>query len=284
MRLLVFGRRGQLARELARAMPQAICMGRTATDLSRPGAASAAIAASRPEAVINAAAWTDVDAAEQHPNASFALNAAAPSEMARVCAARGVPFLHVSTDQVFSGTGDMPWRPEDTPAPLNLYGRSKLTGEHGVRAAGGVSVILRTSWVFSGRGRDFVTAILAAADQQPRLRVVADQIGGPTPASDLAAACLRILHTLRNAPDCAGTYHFAGQPEVSRAGFAAAILAEAGRTTRIAPVPSARYPSPARRPLNARLDSTMTEAVFGLAPPDWAAALPEAVRRQALAA
>lgn len=284
MRFLVFGKRGQLARELARLIPQAVFAGRDTADLCRPGAASAAIASARPDAVINAAAWTDVDAAEQHPNAAFALNAAAPAEMARVCAARGVPFLHLSTDQVFSGAGTRPWRPDDTPAPLNVYGRSKLTGEHGVRAAGGDAVILRASWVFSGQGRDFVTAMMRASRDRRRLRVVADQIGGPTPAAALAAACLRIARTLEADSACAGTYHIAGDPDVPRAEFARTIMAAAGRKTEITAIATADYPTPAPRPLNARLDCTMTEAVFGIPRPDWAAALPQALRARAVAA
>lgn len=267
MRLLVFGRHGQVARELARAAPQALCLGRGAADLARPGAAAEAIAGHAPEAVVNAAAFTAVDAAETAEEAALRLNAGAPGEMARDCAARGIPFLHISTDYVFDGSGTRPWQPDDAPAPLNAYGRSKLAGEAAVRAAGGT--VLRTSWVFSAHGSNFVKTMLRLSESRDHLRVVADQVGGPTPAAAIARALLAMAATLRQAPAQAGLYHFAGAPAVSWAGFARETFARAGRRVEVEEIASAAYPTPARRPLNSRLDCSATEAAFGIPRPDW---------------
>lgn len=273
MRLLVFGRHGQVARELARAAPGALCLGRAEADLARPGSAAAAVAAHAPEAVINAAAFTAVDAAESEEAAAMALNATAPGEMARACAARGIPLLHLSTDYVFDGSGHRPWRPDDPVAPLNAYGRSKLAGEQAVRAAGGTSLILRTAWVFSAHGANFVKTMLRLSETRGHLRVVADQWGGPTPAAAIARALLSMAEALRADPARAGAFHFAGAPVTSWAGFARETLSRAGRKITVEEIATADWPTPARRPLNSRLDCTATEAAFGIRQPDWRAGL-----------
>ena len=279
MGILIFGRSGQIATELSRLLPGPAhrFLGRTEADLVQPGAAAAAIARAAAECsletVVNAAAWTAVDAAENDEAGAFRLNAEAPGEMAAACAARGIPFLHVSTDYVFDGFGARPWRPDDATAPLSAYGRSKGAGEEAVRGAGGAHAILRTSWVFSARGANFVRTMLRLGAERATLRVVADQVGGPTPAADIAAALLAMAAALRERPELSGSYHFAGAPEVSWAGFARAIFARAGLACAVEEIPTDDWPTPARRPLNSRLDCATTEAAFGLARPDWRAGL-----------
>ncbi|MFP4239730.1 MAG: dTDP-4-dehydrorhamnose reductase [Rhodosalinus sp.] len=271
MKLLVFGRTGQVARELARRSPDATFLGREAADLADPEACASRIEETRAEVVINAAAYTDVDAAESDEAAATAINGAAPAAMAFAARARGLPFLHVSTDYVFDGSGSYPWRTDDPTAPLSVYGRSKLVGEEGVRGAGGRHVILRTSWVFSAHGKNFVKTMLRLSQTRDTLHVVEDQIGGPTPAAEIAAALLTLAHAMRDgAPG--GTLHFAGTPPTSWAGFAREIFAQTGRHVTVEGIPTRDWPTPAPRPLNSRLDaSSLTR--FGLMAPDWRSGL-----------
>ena len=272
MKLLVFGQTGQVARELARAAPEALLLGRDQADLSNPAACAAAIRAHRPDAVINAAAWTAVDKAEAEENAATVLNGHAPGAMAQACADLGTPLVHISTDYVFDGAGTLPFRPSDPTAPLGAYGRSKLVGEEAVRASGAQHVILRTSWVFSAHGANFVKTMLRLGADRPQLRVVADQIGGPTPADAIAAACLALASALRDGAK-GGTHHFSGTPEISWAGFARETFSQAGMAVTVEDIPSSAYPTPARRPLNSRLDCAALAAEFGITQPDWRAAL-----------
>ena len=276
MRLLIFGQTGQVARELARALPagwQADFLGRGRADLSDPDTCAAVIAASDAEAVINAAAYTAVDRAEEEEPLANLVNGAAPAAMAVAATARGLPFVHISTDYVFDGTGTTPRKPDDPTDPLGAYGRSKLKGEIGIAAAGGTYAILRTSWVFSAHGSNFVKTMLRLGAERDELRVVADQVGGPTPAADIARACLTVAAALRSDPALSGTYHLAGAPPVSWADFARAIMEGAGLNCRITDITTADYPTPARRPLNSRLDGTTLKTAFGIDPPDWRAGL-----------
>lgn len=277
MKLLVFGATGQVAMALRARVPGAVFLSRAEADLSDPAACAAAIAASDAEAVINAAAWTAVDRAESEEAAATVVNGDAPAAMARAAAARGVPFLHVSTDYVFDGSGDRPWRPGDATGPLGAYGRSKLAGEMGVAAAGGTHAILRTSWVFSGHGANFVKTMLRLGKTRDTLSVVADQIGGPTAAADIVDALLAMAARLREVPGLTGTYHFAGAPDVSWAAFAREVFAQAGMATVVTDIPTTAYPTPARRPANSRLDCADLEA-FGIARPDWRASLGAVLR------
>ncbi len=269
MSLLVFGETGQVARELARRAPEATCLGRAVADLSDPAACAAQIAARRPSAVINAAAYTAVDRAEEEEALATTVNGAAPTAMARACAALGVPFVHISTDYVFDGSGTAPWVPDAPTAPLGAYGRSKLAGEEGVRAAGGTHAILRTSWVVSAHGGNFVKTMLRLGAERDGVRVVDDQIGAPTAAGDIAAACLEIAAQLQAAPEKRGTYHFAGSPDVSWADVAREIFTQAGLSCTVSDIPSSDYPLPAPRPKNSRMDCASLAAVFGIARPDW---------------
>lgn len=276
MKLLVFGQTGQVARELARRLPDARFLGRDQANLMDPAACAAAVAASDADAVINAAAWTAVDKAEAEEAAATVVNGDAPAAMARAAAAKGVPFLHISTDYVFDGAGDAPFAPDHPTAPLGAYGRSKLAGEVGVRAAGGRHLILRTSWVVSAHGANFIKTMLRLGAERESLRVVADQIGGPTPAAAIAEALIVAASALRDGVP-GGTHHFAGAPDTSWAGFARAIMAEAGLACRIEDIPSSDYPTPARRPLNSRLDCSGFEAAFGVQRPDWRQGLQDIV-------
>lgn len=273
MRALVFGRSGQVAIELARLLPDAVFLGRQAADLTDPAACAAAVAAHPADVVINAAAWTAVDRAEAEEEAATLVNAASPAAMAAACAARGTPFLHISTDYVFDGSGTAPWRPDDPVGPLGAYGRSKLAGEAGVRAAGGDHAILRTSWVFSAHGTNFVKTMLRLSETRDSLGVVADQTGGPTPAADIAAALVTMARAFAAGRGVTGTFHFAGAPDVTWAAFAREILARAGRAVTVNDIPTSAYPTPARRPANSRLDCSTLTAAYGIARPDWRAGL-----------
>lgn len=277
MKVLVFGKTGQVARALIAAGPvadvQITAFGRDACDLSDPAACAAIIAATDADAVINAAAWTSVDAAETAEAAAHVVNADAPAAMARACATKALPFIHISTDYVFDGAEGRAWLPDDPTSPLGAYGRTKLAGERGVIAANGVHAILRTAWVFDETGKNFVTTMLRLAETHGALTVVGDQIGGPTPAAAIADACLTIAKTLVVGQGTTGTYHLSGAPDVSWADFARAIFAVAGRDVAVTDITTADYPTPAKRPANSRLDCASTQATFGIARPDWHTAL-----------
>ena len=188
MRLLVFGHTGQVASELRRLAPDATFLGRSEADLTDPAACAARIADGAWDAVINAAAYTAVDKAEEDEATATRVNADAPAAMAQACAKVDIPFVHISTDYVFDGSGTAPWSPDDTPAPLGAYGRTKLAGERGITDAAGRHAILRTSWVFSAHGGNFVKTMLRLGTDRDALSIVADQVGGPTPADAIADA------------------------------------------------------------------------------------------------
>lgn len=280
MKLLVFGKTGQVARELQRLAPDASYLGREDADLLNPAACAAAVAATGADAVINAAAWTAVDKAEPEEAAATTVNGDAPTAMARAAAAKGIPFLHISTDYVFDGTGDQPFTPDHPTRPQNAYGRSKLVGEQGVRAAGGNHLILRTSWVVSAHGANFVKTMLRLGAARETLNVVADQIGGPTPAAAIAQALLTAAKAMSQGAQ-GGTHHFSGTPDTSWADFARAIMAEASLPCRITDIPTSEYPTPARRPLNSRLDCSALQAAFGIPRPDWRLGLATIVKELA---
>jgi dTDP-4-dehydrorhamnose reductase len=275
MKLLVFGQTGQVARELIRRAPAGVTLqslGRAQADLSDPAVCADAIMLSDADAVINAAAWTAVDKAETEEADATIINGAAPAAMARACARHGIPFLHISTDYVFDGAGEVPFTPDHPTAPLGAYGRSKLAGEHGVVSAGGAHLILRTSWVVSAHGANFVKTMRRLGADRQTLNVVADQIGGPTPAADIADALFTAAAAMIDGHK-GGTHHFSGAPDTSWADFARAIMAGAGLTCQINDIPSSAYPTPAKRPQNSRLDCSAFLRDFGIARPDWRAGL-----------
>ena len=273
MSLIAFGKTGQVAQELARLGVQTL--GRADADLTNPQACADVIAASDATAVINAAAYTAVDRAETEEALAHTVNAAAPAAMAQVCAAKGIPLVHISTDYVFDGQGTEPFKPTDATAPLGAYGRTKLAGEDAVRATSGPHAILRTSWVFSAFGANFVKTMLRLGADRDALTIVADQIGGPTSARAIAHACVTMAEVLQTDHSKSGTYHFSGAPDVSWADFARAIFEAADLSVAVTDIPSAEYPTPAARPLNSRLDCTATMAAFAIPRPDWQADLRE---------
>jgi len=266
--ILVFGKTGQVATELQR-LGDVVALGRDQADLSNPAACADAIREYAPRAVINAAAYTAVDRVEKEEALATIINGDAPTAMAQACAELDIPLIHISTDYVFGGTGDAPWQPDDPTAPQNAYGRSKLAGEIGIRNSGAVHAILRTSWVVSAHGANFVKTMLRLSDTRDALNIVADQIGGPTPARDIAAACLQMAEQLIADLSKSGTYHYSGGPDVSWADFARAIFEQAGKAVAVTPIPTTDYPTPAKRPLNSRMDCGATQQAFGIPRPDW---------------
>lgn len=276
MHVLVFGQTGQVATALAQQTCADItitCLGRDRADLTDPAACAAIIAQTHADVVINAAAYTAVDRAESEPDLARAINATAPAAMARACAGRKIPFLHISTDYVFGGSGSRPWQVDDPTGPLGIYGQTKLAGEDAVRAAAGAHVILRTSWVFSAHGANFVKTMLRLGAMRPDINVVADQHGGPTAADDIAAALISIARAFHTGRGISGTYHFSGSPNVSWADFARAIFASAGIDCAVQDIPTSAYPTPAARPANSRLDCSALARDYAIAQPDWQGSL-----------
>lgn len=259
---LVIGRTGQLARELARA-PSAfrpVFIGREEADLTRPEEAAAAVERTRPALVVIAAAYTAVDKAESEPEAARLANTVAPGLVAAACARVGASLVHVSTDMVFDGTKDGPYLETDPARPLGVYGRTKLDGETQVLDSGARAAVVRTSWVFGPSGATFVQLVLRLAARGGEMRIVGDQIGRPTGGGDLARAVWSLGERLVKGEGAAqGLLHYAGADDATRAELAEAILAGAaargGPTAQVIPIATADYPTPARRPLNARLDS-----------------------------
>ena len=250
-------------------------------DLANPASIRAAFAAVAPAAVINAGAYTAVDKAESEPTLAHAVDGTAPGVLAGLCASAGIPLLHVSTDYVFDGATTHPWREDDATGPLGVYGRSKLAGEVAIRAACPQHVILRTAWVFSADGQNFVKTMLRLGQEREMLRIVSDQTGCPTAASDIAGTLWHLtrqqLLPETSAASC-GTFHYGGAPAVSWFTFATAIFTLAGQhglrtPTTLEAIPTSAYPTPAQRPACSVLDCRKIAAVFGIPQPDWQAAL-----------
>ena len=275
--ILVFGKTGQVAHALQARAPEARYLSREQADLSDPEACAEAIHTARPAAVINAAAYTNVDGAESEADSAQLTNGTSPGAIARACATLSIPLVHISTDYVFDGSGEAPWTPGDATAPLGAYGRSKLAGEEAIRASGCAHVILRTSWVFSAHGANFVKTMLRLSKSHDSLRIVTDQIGGPTPAGAIAETCLRLVEALRDGQE-GGTYHYAGAPAISWECFARETFMAAGHDVEVTGIPTSDYPTPARRPLNSRLDCTALETDFGIPQPAWKPALIQIVK------
>nr|WP_321249113.1 dTDP-4-dehydrorhamnose reductase [uncultured Ruegeria sp.] len=272
--ILVFGKTGQVAQEIAlnAGQREIVFLGRDAADLTNPEQCQAAIETHRPQAVINAAAYTAVDRAEDEAETAMAVNGTTVGAIARTCSALGIPLVHISTDYVFDGSGEAPHQPEDATHPINTYGRTKLAGETAIRASTCRHAIMRTSWVFSAHGNNFVKTMLRLSETRDALNVVDDQIGGPTPAADIARACLHLADRLMAGEMDSATLHFGGSPDVSWAGFAREIFSQAGRSVTVTGIPTSDYPTPAKRPLNSRMDCSSLSAC-GLERPDWRAGL-----------
>jgi dTDP-4-dehydrorhamnose reductase len=274
--ILVTGGSGQLATALARQTRVAVRhTGRPEFDFDKPETISAVFRAAQPRLVVNAAAYTAVDAAETDQDAACRANRDGPALLARLCAESGATLIHVSTDYVFDGAKGSPYRETDPVAPQGVYGASKLAGEQAVLASGARAIVLRTAWVYSPWGRNFVRTMLNVGKTRDRLTVVADQKGCPTTAGDLADAILAIAARLHDGwrDDYAGVYHAAGSGWTTWHGLAVAAFEEAARHGQRAPVvdpiTTADWPTPAKRPADSRLDCTRLGQVFGVRLPDW---------------
>jgi dTDP-4-dehydrorhamnose reductase len=281
MRVLVVGRIGQIATELAARLPaaghEALCLEPPELDLTSAASIADAIASFRPEAVINAAAYTAVDKAEDDQALAFAVNGTGPGLLGVAAAKAGIPVVHYSTDYVFDGTKDGPYSEADPTGPMGVYGASKLDGEQRLHAANPRSVTLRTAWVCSAHGGNFVKTMLRLGADRPELRVVADQHGAPTFADDLADAAVALLPKLvaaKAGDPVFGVFHLSGTPYTTWHGFAEAIFAGAaargrGPAPKVHAITTADYPTRARRPANSRLDCSRAARVLGIPPRDW---------------
>jgi len=282
--LLQFGANGQLARELSRALgnDSDICttvLSRAQADFTKPQeVAEAVLAAPHVNVVVNAVAYTAVDKAESEKALAECVNAITVGRLADACRRRNVPLIHVSTDYVYDGTKSTPYVESDATNPLSVYGKTKLAGEALIRDGLKEHVILRTSWVYSAHGSNFLKTMLRLGAERQELRIIDDQWGAPTSATDLARAIVKIVHNLAVSEDHRrfGTFHFANAGVTTWRGFAEEIFRQAssaGVSARVVPIGSADYPLPARRPANSRLDTTKIGMVYGVAPALWQASL-----------
>ena len=287
MRLLVTGRNGQVATSLAEraaAHPgiEVLALGRPELDLESPATVEAAIAAARPDLVVNAAAYTAVDKAESDSGRAFAANRDGAAAAARAAARLGVPVIHLSTDYVYPGDRPSPYVESDATGPSSVYGQSKLEGEQAVMAAHPQALIFRTSWVYSPFGANFVKTMLRIGKDRDVVKVVADQQGNPTSAIDIADAILRLAPGLGSTP-AGGIFHLCGSGSTTWCGLAQAIFAESGKlggpAPRVEAITTAEYPTPARRPANSRMDTAAFTARFGFALRPWPDAVAETVAR-----
>jgi dTDP-4-dehydrorhamnose reductase len=275
--ILVVGCRGQVGSELmlrhATAIAPLVGLDHDTVDIGDAIGTRAAVEDIAPVFVINVAAYTAVDKAESEAAVAYAVNRDGAANLAAACAARRIPLLHVSTDYVFDGRKSEAYRETDLAAPLGIYGASKLAGEVAVRNALAQHIILRTAWVFSVHGTNFVKTILRLSAERPELRVVDDQSGCPTPAEAIAEALLAIAARISTGGAAWGTYHFCGSPPTTWCRFAEAIVDAAsrhrGKAIPVKPIATADYPTPAKRPANSTLDCAKIVAAYGLSPPDW---------------
>ncbi len=277
MKIALFGKTGQVAREVQRRCPEGVTLeviGRDRADFSKPDQVLELARALVADAVINAVAYTAVDKAEEESALAETVNGTSVAALGSACAEKSIPLVHISTDYVFPGDGDTPWKPNDATGPLGAYGTSKLLGEEALLESGVRHVTLRTSWVFSAHGNNFVKTMLRLGADRDALTIVADQIGGPTPAADIADACLNIAQSLAAGAE-GGTHHFSGAPDVSWADFTREIFAQSGLSCAVTDIPTSDYPTPAKRPLNSRMDCTALEGAFGIPRPDWQKGLAE---------
>lgn len=280
MRIAVTGRTGQVVQSLLAAAEAAgvtvIPVGRPELDLARPAVVRQALANTRPDCIVNAAAYTAVDKAETEPELALRINGEGAGAVASAAAALGVPLIQISTDYVFDGMAPRPWRESDPTAPLSAYGRSKLAGEDAVMASGADWTILRTAWVYSPYGANFAKTMLRLAESRGEIGVVSDQLGSPTSALDLAEAITAMAKALVARPrDAAlrGVFHAAGTGEASWADLAEAVFAasaaQAGPSASVRRIAKSDYPTPARRPSNSRLDCGLLAERHGLRLPLW---------------
>ena len=275
-KILLIGKNGQVGWELQRTLAplgEVIAMDRQALDLTRPDSLRNTIRSTQPDIIVNAAAYTAVDQAESEPDLAMASNGLAPGVMAEEAKRLGALLVHYSTDYVFDGTKATPYSEDDTPKPLNAYGRSKLAGEQAIQSSGCRHLIFRTSWVYGHHGKNFLRTIQRLAKGKEQLSIVDDQIGAPTWSRMIAeATALALRNDPRNEQN-SGLYHMTASGQTSWHGFARAILDAEGWAGRLMPIPAQDYPLPAQRPANSTLSNDKLNTLLGLALPDWRQAL-----------
>jgi dTDP-4-dehydrorhamnose reductase len=284
MKILLFGKSGQVGWELQRSLAplgELISLDFDSSGLCGDFTNLAGLADTvrelRPDVIVNAAAHTAVDKAESEPELARTINALAPGVLAQEAASLGALLVHYSTDYVFDGSGRLPWKEADTPAPLSVYGQTKLEGEQLIQSSGCAHLIFRTSWVYAARGGNFAKTMIRLAQERERLTVIDDQVGAPTGADLLADVTAHAVRQVLQRPTDAGLYHLVAGGETSWHGYANHVLTQAQRlqpaikmkVTELAPVPTSAFPTPARRPHNSRLDTRKLQTTFGLTLPPW---------------
>ncbi|NMX90225.1 MULTISPECIES: dTDP-4-dehydrorhamnose reductase [unclassified Pseudomonas] len=288
LKILITGQHGQVSRELQQRLQglgELVVLGRDQLDLANPEQIRQQVRSHRPGLIINAAAHTAVDQAENEPDVAFAINATAPGILAEEAKVLGIPLIHYSTDYVFDGSKPAPYSEDDAPNPLGVYGLSKLAGEQAIAAVGGQYLILRTSWVYSSHGKNFLLTMQRLLQEKPQMRIVADQIGAPTWAGTIANSTRALIERWQagQAGDW-GVYHLTAQGETSWFGFAQAIgehlLAEGKACAELEGLPASDYPTPAKRPLNSRLDCSRLQQQWQVGQPQWREALRECLAQQ----
>ena len=268
MKILLFGKTGQVAKELCN-RPNVTAIGRDKADFTEPQKIIEIVKSTDADIIINAVAYTSVDLAEEEFELANIINGTTVKELAKVSASRNIPFLHISTDYVFKGDGNLNWKTSDQTNPQNSYGKSKLIGETGILEAGGPHVILRTSWVFSSHGNNFVKTMLRLASNNNELSIVKDQIGGPTCAKDIANALWKIASDFYAGNGITGIYHFSGKPNSSWANFASEIFSQSQQDIKIKQILTKDFLTKAKRPLNSRLDCSSLRIDYGIKQPEW---------------
>ena len=268
MKILLFGKTGQVAKELCN-RPNVTAIGRDKADFTEPQKIIEIVKSTDADIIINAVAYTSVDLAEEEFELANIINGTTVKELAKVSASRNIPFLHISTDYVFKGDGNLNWKTSDQTNPQNSYGKSKLIGESGILEAGGPHVILRTSWVFSSHGNNFVKTMLRLASNNNELSIIKDQIGGPTCAKDIADALWKIASDFYTGNGITGIYHFSGKPNSSWANFASEIFSQSQQDIKIKQILTKDFLTKAKRPLNSRLDCSSLRIDYGIKQPEW---------------
>lgn len=268
MNILLLGKTGQVGFELHRSLSPLgpiAAPGREELDLTNEQAVTNFLTQTQPNLIVNAAAWTAVDAAETQQAEAQRLNAGLPAQLAQFAATNNACLVHYSSDYVYPGTGTTPWQETSPTGPLSVYGQTKLQGDEAIQQSGADHLIFRTSWVYSARGNNFMKTMLRLAETKPELNIVADQIGAPTPARLIAQVTALAIHSNLEA----GLYHLAPTGETSWHGFAQEIFRLAGKNTKANPIPTSDYPTPAKRPLNSRMDVAKLQQALNIQLPDW---------------